>query len=924
MLRGSEWGRWDLHVHTKNTAKNDQFESKDMNEYCEILFRKAIEKDIKVIGITDYLNIDNYKKVLNFKENIYINNKFTDDEKDKVSDIFIIPNIELRLDKIARKSLINIHILFNPAFIEEVENSLLTKIEFPISTDSSASLNRHGLIKLGKHRNSRLNDEEAYLEGIKHFCVDYNRLIKIINENKLLKENCLVFVANGDNDGVSGLKTHEELLGSTSSNSELRDSIYRQADGIFSSKISDRNYFLGNGKDSSEKIIDRLGFLKPCIHGSDAHTENKLFEPDQQRYCWIKADPTFEGLKQILYEPESRVHIGATVPEFKNDYEVIDHIKLDNLADNDVANEYIYFNQNLTTIIGGRSSGKSTLLQCLAKKLNKPLAGNEESENKLSHIEKLSSNLQIIWKDGKEDNSRRVEYFYQGHMYQKSTNKGIEDIIKDILLQQKTDIFDKYDEAIGNIKISNTANLTEYSNAQEKIKVLNQSLEKLGNYNDVLSQIANLNEKINQLNLSELNEQDLEYYNNKNKVFLENHEKFDKITSILNKLDTLRIADIFSFQIKPGIPSYIDIPWNLSHDLCDIPKYIESKINESQKEYRNKLVDEIDRLSILNSEIENDALFNRVKSLLEKSLQATPILNQLEQEKTKKIAIEEINTEIKSLERLADEKYNNIENNWRLMFDELDNLIDSINQMPFNEEQLIIKSSQEFQVISFKGFIEGFIDQRSGLAQRLVSEIPLIKNKMELYQFFNEIRDGLTNRSIKLRNNLSLQEFITKFFSDSWFKLKYDVIYDEDSYNNMSQGKKAFVVLKLNLECSDSKCPIIIDQPEDDLDNRAIYSELVSYLKAKKSERQIILVTHNPNVVINADSELVIVANQHGSKSFNTNGKKFEYISGSIESIKAEKESTLTLAKKSIREHICEILEGGEQAFKLRERKYSF
>lgn len=84
------------------------------------------------------------------------------------------------------------------------------------------------------------------------------------------------------------------------------------------------------------------------------------------------------------------------------------------------------------------------------------------------------------------------------------------------------------------------------------------------------------------------------------------------------------------------------------------------------------------------------------------------------------------------------------------------------------------------------------------------------------------------------------------------------------------------------------------------------------------------MVTHNPNVVINADSELVIVANQHGSKSFNTNGKKFEYISGSIESIKAEKESTLTLAKNTIREHICEILEGGEQAFKLRERKYSF
>ncbi|HEH9722623.1 TPA: ATPase [Pasteurella multocida] len=921
MLRGSEWGRWDLHVHTKNTAKNDQFESEDMNEYCEILFRKAIEKDIKVIGITDYLNIDNYKNVLKFKENIYTNNNFTDDEKDKISDIFIIPNIELRLTQMAKKSLINIHILFNPEFIDEVENSLLTKIEFSIGTDSRVSLNRHGLIKLGKHRNSRLNDEEAYLEGINHFCVDYNSLIKIINENKFLKENCLVFVANGDNDGVSGLRTHEEILGSSGSNAELRDSIYRQANGIFSSKLSDRDYFLGNGKDSFEKIIDRFGFLKPCIHGSDAHSEDKLFEPDQQRYCWIKADPTFEGLKQILYEPESRVHIGATVPEFKNDYEIIDYIKLDN---NDVFNKEIYFNQNLTTIIGGRSSGKSTLLQCLAKKLNKPLSGNEESENELSHIEELSSNLQIIWKDGKEDNSRRVEYFYQGHMYQKSTNKGIEDIIKDVLLQQKTDIFDKYDEAIANIKISNTANLTEYSNAKEKIKVLNQSLEKFGNHSDVISQLDKLNERINQLNLSELNEDELEYYHNKNNFLVENNEKSEKIISILSKLDNLNIDDVFSFHIKQDIPSYKDIPWDLSDEICDIRKYIENEINKSQKEYRKKLESEIDRLSLLNREIENDALFNRVKVLLEKSLQATPILTQIEKEKTKKINIENINVEIASFQRLIDEKYDNIEKTWRLMFDELDNLIDSINNISLNKGQLIISSSQEFQVISFRGFIERFIDQRSGLAQSLVSEIPLIKTKEELYQFFNRIKDGLINQSIKLRNSFSLEGFITEFFSDSWFKLKYDVIYDGDSYNNMSQGKKAFVVLKLNLECSDSKCPIVIDQPEDDLDNRAIYSELVSYLKTKKSERQIILVTHNPNVVINADSELVIVANQHGSKSFNTNNKKFEYISGSIESIKAEKESTLTLAKKTIREHICEILEGGEQAFKLREKKYSF
>ena len=58
--RGSEWRKWDLHVHTKNTSKNDQFVSIDFNAFCETLFKKAIEKSIEVIGITDYFCIENY------------------------------------------------------------------------------------------------------------------------------------------------------------------------------------------------------------------------------------------------------------------------------------------------------------------------------------------------------------------------------------------------------------------------------------------------------------------------------------------------------------------------------------------------------------------------------------------------------------------------------------------------------------------------------------------------------------------------------------------------------------------------------------------------------------------------------------------------------------------------------------------------
>ena len=100
---------------------------------------------------------------------------------------------------------------------------------------------------------------------------------------------------------------------------------------------------------------------------------------------------------------------------------------------------------------------------------------------------------------------------------------------------------------------------------------------------------------------------------------------------------------------------------------------------------------------------------------------------------------------------------------------------------------------------------------------------------------------------------------------------------------------------------------------------------MVEYIKSKKKERQIILVTHNSNVVVSADSENVIVANQNGTNSKNDAGCKFQYVSGALEMTKAKDESEeIILKSQGIREHVCEILEGCRAAFEKRERKYGF
>ena len=140
----------------------------------------------------------------------------------------------------------------------------------------------------------------------------------------------------------------------------------------------------------------------------------------------------------------------------------------------------------------------------------------------------------------------------------------------------------------------------------------------------------------------------------------------------------------------------------------------------------------------------------------------------------------------------------------------------------------------------------------------------------------------------------------------------------------MTAGKRALFALKLILAESEDTWPLLIDQPEDDLDSRSIYDDVVPFLKQKKKERQIIMVSHNANLVIGADSEQVIVANRHGTDRENANAKQFNYLTGSLDFSKIrDKGCKDTLLSQGIREHSCEILDGGKTAFELRKNKYN-
>ena len=105
---------------------------------------------------------------------------------------------------------------------------------------------------------------------------------------------------------------------------------------------------------------------------------------------------------------------------------------------------------------------------------------------------------------------------------------------------------------------------------------------------------------------------------------------------------------------------------------------------------------------------------------------------------------------------------------------------------------------------------------------------------------------------------------------------------------------------------------LIVDQPDENLDNESIYKLLTAYFKKAKARRQIILITHNPNLVVNADSEQVIIATctrREGGLPH------ISYRSGALENV--------TPKESGIRQQVCRILEGGTYAFLKRERRYS-
>lgn len=840
--RGSEWRKWDLHVHTASSY--DAYNGEDADK---LLAKAWIDNEFAAVAITDHFLID-AERIKNLRK--------------LAPNTTIFPGVELRTDKGAS----NLHVIL--IFSDRIDIDKLSEC--------------FRVIMLNQKAKAKEKDDTIYW--------DFNDIIEFA----------------GDNGGFISLHTGAKTKG-------LDDVITNKmpVNMAIKTEIAAKSHFYEIGqvedvKEHIEKVFPHIGF-KPLIICSDNHDPRNY---ELKENLWVKSDPTFEGLKQLIYEPLERVSIQENKPDEKRGYYAIDSIILNEPS---FWNQSIKFSENLNTIIGGRATGKSTLLSCIAQK-----SGHQIDKD---FIHQHSSNLQIKWKDGEINTQRDIDFFPQSYMY----DIAADSTKRDLLIERIIEDYDteKCYEAYRSFIISNKNKLSQsirnLFNIQSEISEAHNTIRQKGDKLGIETEIRNINEKITKSKVS-ISKEELDKYNSITKVIFEKENQLNTIDDDINQMKHIFAQNILNESLEY---SFSSLSKNFREKIIKDYEILKKQIQEKWQTLLNlhetesikkkekileevKLAKEKDEYTLGLKAIETNKQYQELTERLDsEQKKLNSILKLEEQLKTKIVECDLLKAQIIDFHIKFRAQVRKLKQNLSL-----------------SKSGLEIKPKIFLKKDDLKDFLTSRLNQKGKERQAYLND--LCENyrdntKDESSKFL----DKALKNEIEYKSGNNNEEVTVEFLSSNWFGVSFNLNYQDDAFLNMSQGKQAFVILKLLLEFSKKECPILIDQPEDSLDNRAIYNELVKYITDKKKKRQIILVTHNSNVVVSADAEQIIVANQNGDKNPNVDGCKFQYASGSLEYSKnKDNDIDFVLFSQGIREHVCEVLEGGNEAFKKRELKY--
>ena len=512
--KGSQWRKWDLHLHSCYSWLNNEFPSLENGKKDEDAFVESVlTSGLSAIGLTNYFNFS--------EEDFKLKKRLED------AGIKTFLNLELRLKDINQEGdLFDYHIIFSDEVEDKIIQNFLVKLEIGLGNKEDSAYNLK----------SRNEVDKAF--------VSFDKL------NTTLQDSSL----NLEGKYITGFLSRGHGSARNEQNS-------RKGEGIYEDITRKSNIIIHSSDENHNKMGDREYWLKhskyvrPLLIGSDAHNLEKI----GRKFTWIKSDLSFTGLKQILYEPEHRINLNEECPDDKPDYLVISTIE--------VGDTTIYLNENLNAIIGGRSTGKSTLLNSIAKYYH----SENFEENRMNTFRE---NLSITWKDNSNDSNKEVEFIPQEHMVNlshnvESFNKLVQNIIKNKGLDKEIALYKK---SVKETKEQISELLTTYWNSRKKIQEL---IKPEGDLKGIQNQIDILQKK----------EDDLK---NGGELSLEEWQEYKKLEDLIaNDKDNQSILNNDISELKKlsteNILKEITLE-NLSSSTNEEIKTFYSELNEQVSE----------------------------------------------------------------------------------------------------------------------------------------------------------------------------------------------------------------------------------------------------------------------------------------------------------------------------------------------------
>lgn len=881
MINGANFLRAALHIHSYG-----DFGSYDVTDHTmtpEAIVDTALANGLKIISVTDHNEIQNSNTAITYSQN---------------KDILVVPGIE----------------------VSTTQGHLLVYFEtFKNLRDFYGKLTVN-------------DDKKTCQEGI----------VQCLNYAEQLGGICVLAHIELD----SGF---EKMIGRFGSQIE---EIFKHKNlhGLeISSKNSNSFYTSNDSENNRKRLISlRREFLDldesynlPKLMSSDSHTLDKLgINADGNlKLTRIKVDENnFHSIKVAILSHESRIRLEDFIPERRP---LIKSISLEGgLLDN----IKIDLSPNLTCIIGSRGAGKSTMLEALRE-----TTGNKSS-SKVVDSEVWPQNIMLTYED---EAGQLINFKREKFRETENTTDSIEGITKvdiESYGQGETAETIQHSDDNPSVLLKFLDSFLELNSLNlEDNEIVNQLLDNQSEARKLKLELLSLDETkralLNQqkklANLEKEKAGDLVKF--QNALIKERQIRKELIDDLKNLIKTYR--EIFkNNSIFQNFESLTDDEIVVGKDyfkkVKEIVTQFSSIVSEKSGELNDALNSKIEELKIeLKSWTDKEKTYQEKIDKKKKELEEQGIpfdlgkINQISNDiidlKARVKKLEASQKSLKGLEEVRKKLIAKRVEVKRKIYSLRYGFAESVNQN--------LKNTLDGLLINVKfeegKYSEAFEKQLKSLMDWRTSQVPkanLIMQQLTPLELVDickkrkqpNLKALVDSEGSRILSDVEVNTMITRMLENNTFEdfeaIKYedlpsilvtkifkdvdgDVKRNSKFISQLSLGQQQSVLLGI-LMLSKSKKPLIIDQPEDNLDSEFIFKTIVKNLRKIKESRQVIIVTHNPNIAVLGDAELIIPLKSTSIKSHVIN-------SGSID-------------RSDTRIECCEILEGGKSAFIQRQLIY--